>query len=135
MRQGLMVGRVAPNPPTPKEGTLRWHMVFDESIAEQLTYYIDGSGIHAVHSEYARFGFAVVAVDSHGALRGLANGTVPHYVRSSAEAELWAYYQVLQMTTFAPNVVTDCLGILETLKRGLDKATARNAAMARVLSV
>ena len=37
LRQGLMVGRAACNPPTPSDGTLVWHMRPDDAVVEQLT--------------------------------------------------------------------------------------------------
>ena len=44
----------------------------------------------------------------------------------------WAFYQVPMSIVFTPRIVTDCLGIVETLSAGLQKAVAYNAPIFRV---
>ena len=52
--------------------------------------YIDGSAMKAEHPELARMGWSAVYVHPDGHLQGIVRGLCPEFVRSSAEAELWA---------------------------------------------
>ena len=76
-------------PPSSEDGFLQWHTSLPDDIPEGSCFYIDGSAMDADSRQLTRFGFAIVAVDDHGVLRGIANGTTPAFVRSAAGAELW----------------------------------------------
>ena len=59
-------------------------------------------------------------------------GLAPHFVRSAAAADLWAYYTVLGLTTFPPVGAADCQEILNTMKRGFGKAVSHKSVLTRI---
>ena len=79
-----------------------------------------------------RLGFSIVGVCPRGQLRSVGYGTPPYWITDSAGAETWAFYTVLSLCASCPRVVTDCLGIVNTLASGRDRATAPMHKLARV---
>jgi hypothetical protein len=114
------------------DGWCEWLLPVPDPTDPDLTYYIDGSLIDGPAKTTCRAGFAVVVVDAAGRLVGYAAGAPPAWATSSAAAEAWAMLVVLQTAASPPRVVTDCLGLLETLQRGREAATAANRPLARL---
>ena len=80
----------------------------------------------------ARLGFAIAAVSPLGELLGVAYGCPPSWILDSAGAETWAFYTVISTSPTVPRVVTDCLGIVNTLHDGRVRATSHTRVHARV---
>ena len=63
---------------------------------------------------------------------GLASATPPAWVSSSSAAETWALYLTLQEVAVVPKIVTDCMGLVNAVRRGCQAATSPKMADARV---
>jgi hypothetical protein len=126
----LLLDVVIPRPVA--DGWCEWLLPVPDPTDPDLTYYIDGSLVDGPSKTTSRAGFAVVVVDAAGRLVGYAAGAPPAWATSSAAAEAWAMLVVLQTAAAPPKVVTDCLGLLETLQRGREAATAANRPLARL---
>ena len=85
--------------------------------------------------QLSAMGFAMALVDaSNGALLAFAYGAPPTWVDTSAAAELWALFTLLQMSPEQPVTITDCKGMLDELRRGREAATAHDRRNARLWS-
>ena len=124
LARALLIVRVR-IPPPPAEETFTW-ILQPGSADHACTWYLDGSVYDGTRGITRRAGFGVVVVNGSGQLIGVGNGTPPRWVDDSAGAELWALYQTVVKSPLLPRIVTDCLGVLEALQRGLkDAADAR----------
>ena len=118
--------------PLPSEdGFLTWRLPLSNHVPSDTRFYIDGSAMDTDCRETCRLGFSIVAVSPNGQLRALGYGTPPSWIVDSAGAEIWAFYNVLSRCATCPPVVTDCLGILNTLREGAEHATAAMRRLAR----
>ena len=111
--------------------TFQWLLEPPGHSIEGLTWYIDGS----LFDEYKRYarrtGFGIVVVSSDGSLVGLGNGVPPDWIVDAAGAELWALYSVAALDAELPMIVTDCKGLLDTLRGVPASACAHDKALAR----
>ena len=118
--------------PSPAQGWFRWLVGLPDELPEGTTFYIDGSWIDGPSRVTGRAGYAIVVVAPDGKLLAYAYGVPPRWACSSAAAEAWALYMVLMVTPAPPCVITDCLGLLDTLERGREAATAASRLLARI---
>ena len=117
-------------PPPPEDESFSWTV--QPNAGDDAVWYIDGS-LYDQPRQYARrVGFGIVVTTAGGELLGYGGGTPPGWVHDSAGAELWALFQSVRLCPFMPNLVTDCLGILETMKRGVAAATDAKRPLARL---
>ena len=129
--RGLLTVNVAVAP-SPAQGWFRWLVGLPDELPDDVVFYIDGSWIDGPSKITGRAGFAIVVAVPDGELLAYAYGVPPCWACSSAAAEAWALYMVLMATPSPPQVVTDCLGLLDTLERGRDAATAAGRLLARL---
>ena len=129
--RGIMMPKVVIPPPA-AEACLHWHLPLPECIPELTTFYIDASAMDADCKPLARLGFAIVVVAPSGELVALAYGCPPNWIVDSAGAETWALYIVASFSPVLPYVVTDCLGVVNTLRDGKVRATSSFRPLARV---
>ena len=66
-----------------------------------------------------------------GYLQGIVRGLCPAFVRSSAEAELWALTRVIEQNPVPPWIVTDCLSLVDTVASHLNNTESHKSVMAR----
>ena len=132
--RGLLVLRLRV-PPPPAEEDFRWLQTPPEDMASDAVWYIDGSLFDEARRFARRAGFGIVVVSSDGVLLAYGLGTPPGWIRDAAGAEAWAYFVAVRSCPGPPIVVTDCLGILNTLAAGLEAATAPSRKLARVWSM
>ena len=121
-----------PIPPPSRDGWIRWLKPLPNMDLTGATWYIDGSAIDGPARLTARLGFAVVVVSKEGDLMAFAQGVPPGWVRDSAGAEMWALFVVLSCNPGLPRTVTDCLGLLDMMARGVEEATRACRPMARL---
>ena len=129
-----MFTRVASSLPS-QEVNLRWTLDPPETMPDDVRFYVDGSAMDPKLKAITSVGFAIVVIASDGALLGVALGTPPSWIRDSAGAEAWAVYTVLAMSAAFPDIVTDCLGIINGLTEGRFKAASPCRSLARVWSM
>ena len=94
--------------------------------------YIDGSATDPCEPEFTRLGYGLAMVDENGSLLAVAHVVPPPWITDSAGAEAWALYVSLTFAPVAPNIVTDCLGLLRRLQDGTCRATAEAQPHARI---
>ena len=128
--RGLLVLDVQVAPPDPK-GWFRWLLEVPEGTDGEVVYYIDGSVVDGPDRLTARAGLAIVAIVGR-AVVGYAVGAPPAWATTSAAAEGWALLMVVKASVNPPRVVTDCLGLLDTLERGQEAATGAGRVLARL---
>ena len=116
----------------PSESSFEWILGQPDVTREDLIWYTDGSCSDPTTQDVARFGFAIVVVSKEGDLVAYGAGIPPDFVTDSGMAELWAVYTAVAMTPGQHDVVTDCLGILETARRGTAAATTAGSPNARL---
>jgi hypothetical protein len=124
-------------PMCPYDDTFTWiiPLPLDHEV-EDLRWFVDGS----LFDEYKRFmrrtGFGVVAVDRFGSLVACGYGIPPRWIHDAAGAELWAVCFVLGLGSHAiPAIVTDCKGILDSLRWAPQTLTSHDKALARTWSM
>ena len=88
--------------------------------------------IDAVHQRVGSTGFGVAVIGPEGNVCGLCYGAPPSWVTNAAGAEGWALFTVLRSCNQPPRIVTDCLGLVTQLERGLPDATASHRPLARL---
>ena len=132
--RGLLFARAASSLLS-QEANLVWLLEPPEIMPDDVRFYVDGSAMDPTLKFFTSVGFAIVVVAFDGALLGVALGTPPSWIRDSAGAEAWAVYTVLAMSVAFPNIVTDCLGIINGLAEGRTKAAAPCRSLARVWSM
>jgi len=113
-------------------GWFSWIQELPDVDLDGATFYIDGSLIDGQGSACSRTGFAIVVVNADGELIAYAQGAPPGWVRSSPAAEAWALAMALKAVPSPPSIVTDCLGLIDTLARGKRVATAAGRPLARI---
>ena len=119
-------------PPRPDRESLHWLCGSGDNLDANATVYIDGSATDPTEPEISRLGFALAIVNSDGHLCALANGVPPPWIQDSAGSEAWALYVVLSLSASAPAIITDCLGLLQRLKDGPERATSESQPHARL---
>ena len=129
--RGMMYCKI-PIPLRSKDASLRWRLPLPEEVPRGSTFYIDGSALDADTKAMARLGFAIVVVSPQGQLAALGYGSPPDWIVDSAGAETWAFYMVISLCCTVPLVVTDCMGILNTLQDGATRATSALRVHARI---
>jgi len=131
LTRGMLTVRLQVPAPA-ADGWFRWLKAVPDSVSGELVYYIDGSLLDGPSRLFGRTGFAVVAVDRQGELRGYGHGVPPCWVRTAAAAEAWALYVVLRACPTFPRIITDCLGLVDTLGRGPERAVGAARPLARL---
>ena len=114
------------------EGKFQWLSNEPDVTRDDLICYTDGSPSDPLTPELSAIGYSIVVVSKAGDLIAYGTGTPPEFVCDSGMAETWAVYTVVAMFPFLPDIVTDCLGIVETAKAGTTAATAASAPNARI---
>jgi len=114
------------------DGWWRWQMAPPANIPDDARWYIDGSLIDGPRELTSRCGFGIAVVANDGRLIACGLGVPPEWVRTSGGAEVWAFYTVVRTNPTLPFVVTDCLSILQTLRRGLSAACGPSRPQARL---
>ncbi len=128
--RGLLVVKVRV-PSRPGGDSFRWLLQPPDHLTPEAVWYIDGSLFDEAKRYARRTGFGVAVVHPDGSLLGIGLGVPPMWVHDAAGAELWAFFVVLGLTVSMPRVVTDCLGILETLRGHVLAATSPKRVLAR----
>ena len=118
-------------PPAQSLESFRW-VVEPPDAAEQAIWFIDGSLYDESRVIAHRAGFGIVVVSQDGALLGYGSGVPSACIHDAAGAEAWAFFQVTLMSPTVPCVVTDCLGIVDTLRGGARAAVGENRMLARL---
>ena len=132
--RGLLVMRCRASI-TAQEHVFRWHCGSPEDCPHDAVWYIDGSCYKDAHPAYACLGYAIVVVSSDGELLAFGGGTPPHWAtwdNSAAGAEAWALYMAVSSNPHIPKVVTDCLGLLDALSKGIAWAAGHARPLARI---
>jgi len=119
-------------PKAGSDGWTKWLVGGPEDAHAEATWYVDGSFIDDGHPDAGRTGFAIAVVGPDGDVCGLCHGAPPAWITNAAGAEGWALYTVLRASPLPPRIVTDCLGLIRQLQRGLDDATAHFRPLARL---
>ena len=114
-----------------KEGAFQWHSDAPDPTDSPLTWYIDGSVMNPTMPQLLTTGFAIVVVDAVGSLVAFGSGIPPDYVLDSGGTETWALQIAIAACVALPNIVTDCLGLLDLFAAGESSATAGNSSNAR----
>jgi len=114
------------------DGWTKWLKGDPSGLPDNTTWYIDGSYFGEAHKRVGSTGFGVVVLGPEGEVCGLCYGAPPSWITSAAGAEGWALYTALRSSTRPPRVVTDCLGLVTQLERGLSDATAPHRPLARL---
>jgi len=122
-------------PPPAADGWLRWLKALPDGPLDDVVCYIDGSLLDGPSKLFGRTGFAIVAVGPQGELLAYAHGAPPSWIRTAAAAEAWALYTVLRSSPTFPAIVTDCLGLVDTLSRGPARAVGAARPLARLWSM
>jgi len=119
--------------PRPRaDGWSKWLFGKPEDFDETASWYTDGSLVDGPHPLFGRTGFAIVVVGRDRQVAGVCYGAPPSWVTNAAGAEAWALYMALRSVATPPRVITDCLGLLRQLQRGLADATAPHRPLARL---
>ena len=118
--------------PCSRGASFQWVVAPDDALPTTAVWYFDGSLYDGPRQLLARTGFGIAIVDTNGALRGYGLGCPPSWVTSSAGAEIWAMFVVLSECPWVPPMITDCLGILDSLASGLKRVTAASSPLARL---
>jgi len=113
-------------------GWFRWLRRPHGDFPDTAKWYVDGSLMDGPSRLMAVTGYAIVVVAADGALLGCAYGAPPSWITTAGAAEAYAFYKVLSLNPFMPQVITDCLGVLRTLQQGKVVATAANRVNARL---
>ena len=82
-----------------------------------LTWYTDGSVVHAQWEAFTVAACAIVVADANGSLVAAAEVLLPSKICTSPAAETHAIAIVIGLAPMPPCMVTDCLGILHTAER------------------
>jgi len=114
------------------EGWTRWVLGDPVDFHDEATWYIDGSFFDAGHSWTGATGFGVVVISPDGDVCGMCHGAPPSWVTNAAGAEGWAMYTALRSCHQPPRIVTDCLGLVTQLERGLADGMAPHRPLARL---
>jgi hypothetical protein len=117
-------------PRKPAHDTFSW-LSGETDILQGATWYIDGSLFDEDRKFARRTGYGVAVVTTSGKLIAYGHGIPPAWIHDAAGAELWAFYAVLSMNSEVPRIVTDCLGILETLRGPTHNAVLPTKMLAR----
>ena len=118
--------------PPPLGNTFEWLWGDHQELPEEARWYIDGSMYDNLGASLSRLGFGIVVVSATGHLLAFGRGVPPSWVLDASGAELWAFAVVINMSPHMPNVTTDCLNIIEAIKRGKGSALAAKSPLARV---
>jgi len=129
--QGLFLLRTQVSKQRPG-GWFRWLKQPVEDVPDDAVWYVDGSLYDGPSKLLGVTGYAIVVVARDGRLLGCASGAPPHWITTAGAAEAYATYKVLALSPFVPHIVTDCLGVLQTLQRGPTAASAANKLNARL---
>ena len=98
-------------------------------------WYIDGSCFKDAHPAYACIGYAIVVVGRDGEVLAFGGGKPPHWAtwdNSAAAAEAWALYVALSSNPHVPKVVTDCFGLLGSLRKAFGGASGHACPLSRI---
>ena len=129
--RGLLVLKVsAPQPPT--GDTFEWLIQPPLDIPQDAIWYIDGSLFDEARRFARRTGFGIVVVGSDQSLLACGCGTPPNWISDATGAEAWGLQVVARLTSTLPSVITDCFGIVQTLRGGAREAVSPKRKLARV---
>ena len=134
LSQGLFLMKAQVTRQRPN-GWFRWLKQPVGDVPDSAVWYVDGSLLDGPSRLLGATGYSIVVVAQDGQLLGCAHGAPPRWVTTAGAAEAYATYKVLTLTPFVPHIVTDCLGVLQTLQRGAAAATAANRVNARLWSL
>ena len=129
--RGLLAVRLSV-PAQAQDGWFRWLKAPGSDVPADALWYIDGSLIDNAYRQTIRTGFAVVVVATTGSLLAYGFGAPPAWVTTSGGAEAWALLTILRLNPTPPTMVTDYLGLRDTLSRGRTAAVAANRPLARL---
>ena len=131
--RGMLLLRVRLPRPEPGD-TFIWEKAPEQDIPSDAKWYIDGSLFDRRWALMRRTGFGVVVVSVAGDLLACGRGLPPSWVRDAAGAEAWALACILRLEPGTPDTTTDCLNLLQGLRRGRAIATDASCGLARVWS-
>jgi len=129
--QGLLLVKARVERQRPA-GWFRWLKEPDGDVPSSATWYVDGSLLDGPSRVLSVTGYSIVVVGDDGQLIGCAHGAPPSWITTAGAAEAFALYKVLTLNPFVPKIVTDCLGVLQSLMRGRHDATAANRINAKL---
>ena len=127
--RGILALRL-PSPVVVDEPQIRWRTDPPDVTRTDVTLVIDGSLFDREHSPYHAAGGAIVVINSDGDLLGWAEIRMPTKTRTAAAAECVALQIALALFAALPNVLTDCLSLLVTLRGGFNRAVAAHRPLA-----
>ena len=119
-------------PAVPEGETFEWVIAPDGDIPEDAIWFIDGSLFDEKNRFGRRTGFGIVVVSSAGSLLALGRGVPPAWVLDAAGAEVSALFSAIRLSHCMPHVVTDCLGLLNSLQDGYMAGVGSNRRQARL---
>ena len=128
--QGLACIRIPRHKRYPS-GVFNWLTADPDVTRTDVKWYTDGSCSDPTCPDVAKLGFGIAVVDSDGGLVAYGAGIPPSFVTDSGMAELWAVWTAIESCPATPNIITDCLGILNTAKAGTAAATSPKNVSAR----
>ena len=112
-------------------GTFRWILEPPECPIRG-TFYTDGSIIDDALGDGRAVGWAFVVVDGNGKRLAAAHGATPDWISCISGAEAWGLHMASSAAFPRSRYFTDNLGCVETLRRGMKRATASHRPLARV---
>ena len=103
-----------------------------DSLPGDAHWFIDGSLFEGGFKQFRCTGFAVVVVGRNGDLLAYGRGVPPGWIEDAAAAEAWAYQVIMSLLPTSPSVVTDCLNIVQTMKKGMKSDLGEKSPLARI---
>jgi hypothetical protein len=115
-------------------GEFLWLLEPDFTLPEidKATWYFDGSMLNGKSLPLRSTGFGLAAISESGQLLACGRGTPPHWCATAAAAEAWALLQVFTMLPFPPEMRTDCMALLHTIRGSTIEAGSASRQLARI---
>ena len=130
--RGVLTVQIPIATPQIPTGGWRWLTPPPDPALENLKWVIDGSRKYASHWSLSTTGCGVAVLDADGALIAYATATPPQWVKTAGAAEAWALLLTLRENLCIPEILTDCLGLLNAAKAGPTAATTARKTDARI---
>jgi hypothetical protein len=130
--RGIAVVR-ANIPPARQEEVIHWGKKLAHDINEaDVTWYIDGSLLDGPREVLGRTGAGFAGVLDSGQLVAYGHATPPKWICTIPGVEAWAFTLILRHTFSRKSVITDCLGNVHALDRGMEWASDPCRPLARL---
>ena len=130
-RAVLTVQIPTPAPQTPDKGW-KWLSPPPPMCDPTLTWIIDGSRRYAADWILSTTGCGVAVINADDELVAYACATPPNWVRTAGAAEAWALQLTLSGNALVPNVITDCMALVNAAAQGPEVAAGSKRMDARI---